>query len=282
MVLKRQDFVAFKANWNPKSDNLRAIAKELNIGLDSLVFVDDNPAEREEVRQALPEVLVPEIAEDPTDYPAALDAARCFEVPAITAEDRQRSDMYQGQRALSDLAASTRDLSEFLASLAMEAVVRPFEPLSLTRVTQLINKTNQFNLTTRRLTGAEVEELMRDPSAFTRTVRLADRFGDHGLISVLFAHVQADILTVDGWLMSCRVLKRGVAEFLLNELVVAAKARGVSRIVGTYIPTSRNSMVEHHYRDLGFSAVDDRDGVTTWRLDVDDFEPLKTFITVRE
>jgi FkbH-like protein len=282
MVLKRQDFVAFKANWDPKSDNLRAIAKELNIGVDSLVFVDDNPAEREEVRQALPEVLVPELPADPTEYPRILDAARCFEVPAITAEDRQRSEMYRGQRQLNELAASTRDLSDFLASLEMEAVVKPFDAVSLPRITQLINKTNQFNLTTLRLTGAEVEELMTNPFAFTRTVRLADRFGDHGLISVLFGNVETDTLTLHGWLMSCRVLKRGVEHLLLNELVSAAKALGVSRIVGTYVPTHRNSLVEHHYRDLGFSLLNEREGMTTWCLDVSRFEPLKTFIRVAE
>ena len=281
-VLRRQDFVAFMANWDPKSDNLRAIAKELNIGLDSLVFVDDNPAEREEVRQALPEVLVPEMSDDPTDYPRILDAARCFEVPAITSEDRQRSEMYRGQRQLDELAASTRDLSDFLASLEMEAVVRPFETLSLARITQLVNKTNQFNLTTRRLTGTEVEALMTNPSAFTRTVRLADRFGDHGLISVLWGRVERNTLTIDGWLMSCRVLKRGVERLLLNEVVAAAKARGVSRIIGTHIPSDRNALVEHHYEDLGFSEAGERDGIRTWILETGDYEPRQAYIRLAE
>ena len=282
MVLKRDDFVAFKANWDPKSDNLRAIANELNIGLDSLVFVDDNPAEREEVRQALPEVLVPEMSHDPTDYPWILDATRCFEVPAITAEDRQRSEMYRGQRQRSELESSTRDLSDFLASLEMKAVVRPFEPVSFMRITQLINKTNQFNLTALRLTGAEVEERAGSPSSFTRTVRLSDRFGDHGLISVLFGHANADTLTLDGWLMSCRVLKRGVERLLLNEVAAAAKELGVRRIVGTYIRTDRNSVVESHYSDLGFSAAGADRSTTTWSLELETFEPLQTFISLSD
>ena len=281
-VLKPEDFVAFKANWDPKSDNLRAIATELSIGLDSLVFVDDNPAEREEVRQALPEVLLPELSDDPSDYPTILDAARCFEVATVSDEDRQRSEMYRARHQFTEVAASTRDLTGFLASLEMEAEIRPFEPISLMRITQLVNKSNQFNLTTRRLTGAQVKELMTAPSAFTRTVRLADRFGDHGLISVLFGRVDSDTLRLDGWLMSCRVLRRGVEQLLLNEVVAAAKALGVTRIVGTYVPTDRNSLVEGHYAELGFSPLDERAGTTTWRLNVEHFEPLTTLVTVRE
>ena len=282
MVLRRDDFVVFRANWDPKSDNLRAIAQELNIGLDALVFVDDNPAEREEVRQALPQVAVPELSGDPTDYPTIMDRARCFEVAAITAEDRGRSEMYRGQRKLGELQASTRDLSEFLASLQMKAIVRPFEPVSFARITQLINKTNQFNLTTKRLTRARVEDLAADSNYLTRTIRLSDCFGDQGLISVIFGWIEADTLSVEGWLMSCRVLKRGVERLLLNEVVKVADVAGIRRIVGTYIPTDRNSLVSDHYNNLGFAPMEARDGTTTWSLKVDDFQPLDNFIDVVE
>jgi FkbH-like protein len=282
MVLKRDDFVAFRANWDPKSDNLREIARELNIGLDALVFADDNPAEREEVRQALPQVVVPELSADPADYPMIIDATRCFEVSSVTEEDRRRSGMYRLQSQRGELLNTTRNLAEFLASLDMRAVIRPFEPVSFARITQLVNKTNQFNLTTRRLTGAQVEALASDPACLTRTVRLEDRFGDHGLVSVLFGRIEAATLTLDGWLMSCRVLNRGVEQLVLNDVVSAARQLAVTQVVGSYIPTDRNGLVKHLYRDLGFAAVDDREGTTTWRLDLQHFTPLQTFVTLRE
>ena len=282
MVLTRDDFAAFKANWRPKSDNLRAIAHELNIGLDALVFVDDNPAEREEVRQALPEVFVPELSADPADYPIIVDATRCFEVSIVTDEDRQRSGMYRQQSQRSELLGETRNFDEFLASLEMSATIQPFEPISFARITQLVNKTNQFNLTTRRLTVAEVEALATSLAHVTRTVRLKDRFGDHGLISVLIGRIDGDTLTLDGWLMSCRVLNRGVEQLLLNEVVAAAHRLGLRRVVGSYIPTDRNGLVRDLYKDFGFSAVDARDGVTTWCLDVDGFTPVSTFISIQQ
>jgi FkbH-like protein len=282
IVLKREDFVAFKANWSPKSDNLRAIAHELNIGLDALVFVDDNPAEREEVRQALPQVFVPELSADPADYPMIVDAARCFEVSIVTDEDRRRSGMYRQQSQSSELLGATRNLAEFLASLEMRAIIRPFEPVSFARITQLVNKTNQFNLTTRRLTGAEVEAIAASPAHFTRTIRLADRFGDHGLISVLFGRIEATTLTLDGWLMSCRVLNRGVEQLLLNEIVAAARRLGVTQVVGRYIPTDRNALVKGHYKELGFSAVGDDNGVTTWCLEVEGFKPRPTSVSSQQ
>jgi len=279
-VLKRDDFVAFKANWSPKSDNLRAIARELNLGLDALVLIDDNPAEREEVRQALPQVVVPELTDDPADYPMIVDATRCFEVSSVTEEDRRRSGMYRQRGHQHELLNTTRNLADFLASLEMVAIIRPFEPMAFARITQLVNKTNQFNLTTRRMTGAQVQALAADSNGFTRTVRLKDRFGDHGLISVLFGRVESGTLTVDGWLMSCRVLNRGVEQRLLNEVVAVIARTGVRHVVGSFIPTDRNALVKDLYRDLGFSLVSDCDGVTTWRLDVADFQPLQTFVTV--
>jgi FkbH-like protein len=282
MVLKREDFVAFKANWNPKSDNIRAIAHELNIGLEAVVFADDNPAEREEVRQALPQVLVPELSSDPAEYSMIVDATRCFEVSIVTEEDRRRSGMYRQQSQRSEFLGATRNLADFLASLEMCAIVRPFEPVSFARITQLVNKTNQFNLTTRRLTGAEVEAMAISPAHFTRTVRLADRFGDHGLISVLFGRIETNTLVVDGWLMSCRVLNRGVEQLLLNEMVAAAEPLGITQVVGSYVPSDRNALVKDLYKELGFSHVDGCNGVTTWCLEVKGFTPRPTWVSSRQ
>jgi len=279
-VLRPEDFVAFRANWRPKSDNLRELAAELDLGLESFVFLDDNPVEREEVRQALPQVAVPELSDDPSDFVPILDRAAYFETAAVTDEDRRRSDLYRSRSAGRALEARATDMSAFLASLEMRATISPFEETAYRRITQLINKTNQFNLTTRRLTRAEVEGLAADPAVLTRTVRLRDRFGDHGLIAVLSGRLADDVLDIDLWLMSCRVLKRGVERLLLNEVVRAAGDLGAREIRGTYIPSARNQLVRDHYRELGFSPLPSDDGRTRWTVAIDDFEPFETFISI--
>ena len=186
MVLKLDDFVVFKANWQPKSENIRAIAQEMDLPLEAFVFVDDNPAERHEVRQALADVTVPELPDDPSGFMRALDGERLFEVVAVTREDLQRTATYHARRQTLEALAGTTDIPAYLASLAMTASVRPFEPVSFDRITQLINKTNQFNLTTPRVVPADVVRLAADPASVTCTVRLKDRFADHGLISVVY------------------------------------------------------------------------------------------------
>jgi len=282
MALRRDDFAAFKANWQPKSQNLEAIAAELNIGLDSLVFVDDNPAEREQVRQALPEVAVPEMTDEPADYPAILDNARYFEAATLTADDRRRTETYRQRQAASELRAGAADLTEYLKSLEMIATVAPIGDASIERATQLINKSNQFNLTTRRLTLSEVRAIAADPGRITRTVRLRDRFGDHGLISVLIAKVERGAVVVEDWLMSCRALNRGVERLLLNELIGAVRETGAQQIVGVYLPTAKNGLVKNHYRDLGFECVEDVAGWSEWRLNAAEAQPLSTFIELSE
>ena len=279
MPLKREDFVAFKANWLPKPDNIMEIAAELNIGIDTLVFVDDNPAEQEHVRQCLPEVKVVELSDDPADYPRLLDEAGMFETTAVSEEDQERTQKYQENVQRTRLQESTTDYGSYLLSLQQKAVIRPFDEMQLDRVTQLINKTNQFNLTTLRQSRSQVEALMHDAGVLTAYVRLADRFGDNGLISVFFAHKKGETLWIDEWLMSCRVLKRGVEQLLCNYAVEKARALGVTSLHGVYMPTPANKLVSEHYRSLGFVAVGaEPNGATHWRLDLASYQPFNVAI----
>lgn len=284
MPLRREDFVAFRANWEPKPDNLVSIARELDIGIDSLVFVDDNPAEREHVRQRLPEVRVLELTDDPADYPALLDDAGYFEPVALSAEDRIRTEQYRANAERARTLESAGDYDAYLASLEQQAVLAPLEERSLDRITQLINKSNQFNLTTVRMTRSQVEELMRSPEHITLTVSLRDRFGDNGLISVIIARRDgAAAFHVDLWLMSCRVLKRGVERLVCNALVERMRAAGARELRGTYLPTAKNALVRDHYATLGFERIHaGDDGATDWRLALDTFQPFTVPITVLE
>jgi FkbH-like protein len=278
-VLRLADFAAFRASWDPKADNIRALASDLDLGLESLVFVDDNPAEREQVRQALPEVAVIDLPDDPAEYARAVEASRWLEVARVTGDDRARAGQYEN-RAEARALAQTMDLSEFLASLEMRARVEPIDHQSLARATQLMNKTNQFNLTTRRLTEGAVGALVADPNVCARTVRLSDRFGDHGLIGVLIATRREDIVEIDDWLMSCRVLKRGVEKMVLGELVDWAAAHGASEVRGRFIPTGRNELVRRLFDELGFERTNESDGETRYRLLVDGFTRPAHFIDV--
>jgi len=255
MVLRMKDIVAFKANWQPKSENIRQIAAELNLGLDSLVFIDDNPAEIEIVKQFVPEVETVLLSDDPSEYVGALQDTRYFEPRNLTAEDLERVDQYKREAQRRELLAAVTDMDAYLESLGMEAAIREFRTVDVPRISQLINKSNQFNLTTRRRTEAQVQEAMADPVYFGFTVRLADRFGDHGLISIVIGKVAGGEAEVDTWLMSCRVLKRQVEELVLNELVRLALARGCSRIKGVYVPSAKNGMVRNHYQALGFTPT---------------------------
>jgi len=255
MVLRMKDIVCFKANWQPKSENIRQIATELNLGLDSLVFIDDNPAEIEIVRQFVPEVETVLLSADPSEYAGALQDSRYFEPKNLTAEDLERVGQYKQETQRQELLASVTDMDAYLESLGMEAVIREFCPVDVPRISQLINKSNQFNLTTRRRTEAQVQAILADPAYFGFTVRLSDRFGDHGLISIVIGRVDGDEVEVDTWLMSCRVLKRQVEEEVLNELVRLALQRNCSRIKGVYLPTAKNGMVRNHYEGLGFSPI---------------------------
>lgn len=270
MVLRLSDISCFVANWVDKASNLRTIAQHLNIGLHSLVFVDDNPAERSIIRQMVPEVAVPELPADPAGYLWALARHRYFQPTSISKEDFERSEMYRANAARTAAQASSASVEDFLRSLQMTARIGPIDAATLERATQLINRSNQFNLTTRRYSAAEVVAMVEDSCWLTRTVLLADRFGDNGLISVLLGKIDGDVLLIDTWLMSCRVLKRGVEDLLLNHIAEVARTRGVRTIRGMYIPTPKNDLVREHYSKLGFTCVDsDQEGRTWWELTID-------------
>ncbi|WP_293682568.1 HAD-IIIC family phosphatase [uncultured Phenylobacterium sp.] len=277
MVLRESDIAVFQANWQDKASNLEAIARTLDIGLDALVLLDDNGAERAQVRAALPMVACPELPLDPAYYPAHLLAAGYFETVSFSEEDRLRSESYAANAQRAEVLSRSRNLEDYLASLDMKIGFAQFDVLGRARITQLINKTNQFNLTTKRYTAAQVEELEKI-SAFTLQVRLSDRYGDFGMIGVVIARAyekEAAAWEVDSWLMSCRVLGRKVEEAMLAELVAAAKAVGVTTLYAQYVPTAKNGMVASHYDKLGFSRLDtDADGVQRYRLGLADFRAV--------
>jgi FkbH-like protein len=284
MVLRRGDIASFVANWSDKAANIRAIAEELNIGLDSLVFVDDNPFERDLVRQELPMVAVPEVSDDPAGYPIALADAGYFEGLSVTDEDRERTSQYHGNKARDALKASTTDLPAYLRGLEMQLIVKAFDRLGLRRIVQLINKSNQFNLTTRRYTDEDVIAVMADPEAFGLQLRLVDRFGDNGVIAIVIGRLQMNKdLLIDTWLMSCRVLGRQVEPTTLNLIAQRAAQLGARRLVGEYIPTRKNGMVKDHYAKLGFTIMEtDAAGGSRGVLDLAGFTPAETFIHVTE
>ncbi|HME26589.1 MAG TPA: HAD-IIIC family phosphatase [Acetobacteraceae bacterium] len=269
MLLRENHIAVFQANWNDKATNIMAIADELSLGLDAMVFLDDNPAERALVRRLLPEVAVPELPADPALYARTLLAAGYFEATTFSAEDRKRAEFYQDNAQRVALQKQAGDLDAYLASLDMTITFQPFDAPGRARIAQLINKSNQFNLTTRRYSEQEVKDAEFDPSCFTLQVRLSDTFGDNGMISVVICRpAGAASWEIDTWLMSCRVLGRKVEQAVLSELVAAARQRGITRLVGAYRPTERNRLVEDHYAKLGFTRQGDApDGATVWTLE---------------
>jgi FkbH-like protein len=269
MVLKLDQIAIFQANWNDKATNIKAIAEELTLGLDAMVLLDDNPVERGLVRKILPEVAVPELPDDPALYARTLAAAGYFETIAYSSEDRARADFYQDNARRVALKNQAGNVGEYLASLDMTITFQPFDSAGRPRIAQLINKSNQFNLTTRRYSEREIAEAA--DACFTLQVRLADRFGDNGMISVVICR-EIDPLEweIDTWLMSCRVLARGVEAMVLREILRHARQRKIKRLVGIYRPTARNTMVRDHYSKLGFSPTSVAiDGATFWEMDVD-------------
>lgn len=273
MVLRREDIAAFEANWEDKPSALRRIARDLNLGIDSLVFFDDNPAERELVRRTLPEVAVPEVPDAPELYVQTLADAGYFEAVAFTADDARRADQYRANAERNQLAAGATDMDGFLRDLGMVLEVRRFTPVDLPRITQLINKTNQFNLTTRRYTEPEVQALAADGQVLAYAARLRDRFGDNGIIAIVIGR-RTEVggraaLELDSWLMSCRVLGRTVEQAMLRLVAEDARAHGIGLLLGAYLPTPKNGMVREHYPKLGFVPDGGEGEATRWRLDLD-------------
>ncbi len=278
--LRPEDFAVISANWAPKHENIAEIARRLNIGLDSLVFVDDNPAEREIVRSQLPEVAVPEVGSDVSRFPMILERERYFETVSVNQDDIERSEYY-ARNAQRDMGkAAFADYSDFLRSLDMVAEIKPFTPVYLDRIAQLTNKTNQFNLTTRRYTRSEIERISREDRFIHLYGRLTDKFGDNGLITVAVGEVADDSLRVLLWLMSCRVLKRGMEQAMMDALVQCCQARGLKTILGAYLPTAKNTMVAGLYGELGFTRTsEDETGRTAWRFEIPvSYTPQNQFI----
>ncbi len=281
-VLKADDFSSFKANWEPKHENILNIAHELSLGLDSFVFADDNPAERSLVAAQLPSVAVPEIGNDAATYPRILDRNQYFEAFSLSAEDLSRSAQYAGNAKRNELQAKFSDYSEFLASLDMSAEAGPFIPTYLERIAQLTGKTNQFNLTTKRYSLAEIESIACSPSYVTRYIRLRDRFGDNGVISVAIGRLESTTLHVDLWLMSCRVLKRDVELLMLDQLVAAAHNAGARALRGYFFRTPKNKMVSRLYESLGFTFASGTEDRSEWTLSLESYRPRKAHISLAE
>jgi FkbH-like protein len=289
-TLKPEDFLVIKANWDPKDINLKQIAEEINIGQDSLVFVDDNPAERHIIESQVSGVAVPEL-EGPDTYIKILDRSGFFEVTEFSDDDLKRNSMYKANVERAKQQASFADYGEYLKSLEMKAEIRPFDDMYMSRITQLTNKTNQFNLTTRRCTQAEIESIVADDNYITLYGKLEDRFGDNGVVTVVFGHIGSEdedagqsLFHIDLWLMSCRVLKRDMEKAMLDALVRKCRERGIDEIIGYYYPTAKNKMVKEFYGEMGFEKVsEDEEENSVWKMDItDNYEEQNKYITIEE
>lgn len=267
-TLKPEDFISIKANWEPKSVNLAQMAQELDLLPESFVFVDDNPAEREIVRRQIPGTAVPELHRV-EHYIQVIDRSGFFEATNLSEDDLRRNEMYKGNAARTALQNSFVNYEDYLLSLEMRATIRAFEPLYISRIAQLTNKSNQFNLTTRRYTQEEIERMASDPDYITLYGKLEDRFGDNGVVTVVIGKVSGKCLDIVLWLMSCRVLKRDLEYAMMDELVAKSRERGITQIIGSYYPTAKNSMVRDFYEKQGFSKLSEDDaGSTVWKLDL--------------
>src|SRR5271166_1277325 len=288
MLLRRSDIAAFLAKWDDKTENLKTIATRLNIGIDSLVFVDDNPVERARIRESLPMVAVPELPEDPAQYVRCLADAGYFEAVAFTSEDRDRTRQYSENAEREVLLGSAQSMDEFLCGLKMSVLFGPFTAVDHARVVQLINKTNQFNTTTRRYASGEVAHIMSLPEAVTLQFRLLDRAGDNGLVSTMILRPtpdEEDVLEIESWVMSCRVFGRQLEYEAMNIAVDAARARGARALVAVYIPTAKNDVIKTLYPSLGFTEVNrpaPTNGATRWFLNLADYVERDTHIVVQE
>jgi FkbH-like protein len=279
MLLKRGDITVFLANWNNKADNIRKIRDALNIGFDSMVFLDDNPFERNLVRGVLPDVIVPDLPEDPADYVSAVSALNLFETSSFSAEDVNRGELYRVEAERREAQAAFTSAEAFLRSLEMRIVVARFDSFHLPRIAQLIQRSNQFNLTTHRYSEAQCEALMKHSGVLPLYVKLTDRLGDHGLIGLVVLELGGDELVIRDWLMSCRVLARGVEQHLMNTVVNEARLRNLATIRGEYIRTAKNQMVEDFFARFGFTKTEEHPNHTHWALSTSTYLDHETFIS---
>lgn len=268
-ILKPEDFIAIKANWNPKSENLQEIAQDLSLLPESFVFVDDNPAERAIINQEFPLVPTPEM-DRPENYIKAIDRGGYFEVTSLTKDDISRGTMYKENAARSKQQASFTNYEEYLRSLEMTAEIKPFIPMYFSRIAQLTNKSNQFNLTTLRCTQDEIQHFAENPNYITLYGKLKDKFGDNGVVSVVIGEIKGTELHIRLWIMSCRVLKRDMEFAMMGELVREASRQGIKTIYGYYYPTAKNKMVQSFYNKQGFTKQqEDEEGNAVWSLDIE-------------
>ena len=268
MLLRKDHFAAKRINWLDKATNMRELAQELNIGLDQMVFLDDNPVERELVRSQLPQVLVPELPDDPVEYVSALEGLRDFDTLAWSAEDRDRTAMYRAESSRRKLKEQVTSLDEFYASLDMEVFIGRADPISIPRIAQLTQRTNQFNLTTRRYSESDIACFSADSDAFVYHIRLVDRFGDSGIVGVAIIRIDGNCWNIDTLLMSCRVLGRTVEDAFLAYIAGEAVDSGAAVLRGSFIPTRKNGQVAGFYPDRGFTLENENGDATQWRLDL--------------
>ena len=281
MVLKLEDIAVFQANWETKVDNIRTIQRILNIGFDSMVFLDDNPFERNIVRENIPGITVPELPQDPGEYLEYLYSLNLFETASYSQADKDRTKQYQVEAQRVSLQKTFSNEADFLKSLDMTSVVSGFNKFNTPRVAQLSQRSNQFNLRTVRYTEADIEALGQNPDVIDLSFTLEDKFGDNGLIAVIIMKKQdEETLFIDTWFMSCRVLKRGMEDFTLNAMVEAAREKGYKRIVGEYLPTPKNKMVENHYPSLGFQKLEGTP-IAQYVLDVEQYQPRENYIKTK-
>ena len=276
MVLHLDDIAVFVANWENKADNIRFIQDVLNIGFDSMVFLDDNPFERNIVRENIIGITVPELPPDPADYLEYLYTLNLFETASFSTEDQNRTSQYQVQAQRSSFQTSFTNENDFLKNLQMKSEVQPFNSFSVPRVAQLSQRSNQFNLRTIRYTEADIEMLLKNPAYHTFSFTLTDLYGDNGLIAlVILRQENNQTLFIENWLMSCRVLKRGMEQFTLNFIAEFAQEKGYTYLKGEYLPTPKNEMVKDHYKKLGFDSADGK-----WLLNLTEYQPMPCFITI--
>jgi FkbH-like protein len=270
MLLRPEHFAATRINWNEKAQNLREIAQELNIGLDAVAFVDDNPVERQQVREQTPKVLVPELPEDPMQYARVLRNYPAFERLTLLEEDRQRGRYYAAERQRAQLEQSVASLEDFYCSLEQEAEIAPVNTLTLARVAQLTQKTNQFNLTTKRYTGQQIAEMAKCPDWRVLSIKVRDRYGDNGLVGVAILHHRGETTEIDTFLLSCRVIGRTVETALLAYLADEARARGAKRLQGNFLPTKKNVPAGDFYREHGFQLLSETPERQIWELQLEE------------
>lgn len=281
--LHPDDFIVIKANWNPKDQNLQQIANELNLLPESLVFIDDNPAERHIVTEQLKGVVAPEIGQV-HQYIQTIDRGGYFEVTTLSADDQKRNEMYKENAKRAQLEASFSNYTDYLLSLEMRGIIKSFEPVFMARIAQLTNKSNQFNLTTKRYTQTEIEEVDASDQYITLYGKLIDKFGDNGVVSVVIGHVVENICHIDLWIMSCRILKRDMEFAMMDSLVKRCQERGIAEIRGYYYPTAKNAMVREFYALQGFDKIaEEADGNTQWKFVItNEYQNKNTVIKVED